>query len=87
MTTTWTIAIDWDRDGSFDGQYDDVTNSAISADWFLGERTPYQDTADNSTLTSRAEQQRQTFFTGVLLEFPWKPLYAGLSYNVTVSTE
>ena len=23
----------------------------------------------------------------VLLEFPWKPLYAGLSYNVTVSTE
>jgi hypothetical protein len=51
MTTTWTIAIDWDRDGSFDGQYDDVTNSAISADWFLGERTPYQDTADNSTLT------------------------------------
>jgi hypothetical protein len=51
MTTTWTIAIDWDRDGSFSGQYDDVTSYIISAGWFLGERTPYQDTADNSTLT------------------------------------
>jgi hypothetical protein len=51
MTTTWTIAIDWDRDGSFSGQYDDITNNAISARWFLGERKSYQDTADDSTLT------------------------------------
>ena len=51
MTTSWTIAIDWDRDGEFDGQDDDLTSYAISAAWFLGERTPYQDTADNSTLS------------------------------------
>ena len=51
MTTSWTIAIDWDRDGEFDGQDDDLTSYVISAAWFLGERTPYQNTADNSTLT------------------------------------
>ena len=50
MTTTWTITIDWDRSGDYAGQYDDVTGYIISADWFLGERTLYQDTADNSTL-------------------------------------
>ena len=52
MTTTWTITIDWDRvSGDYAGQYDDVTGYIISADWFLGERTLYQDTADNSTLS------------------------------------
>lgn len=51
MTTTWTIAIDWDRDGSFSGQYDDVTDYVISARWFLGQRKPYQDIADDSMLT------------------------------------
>jgi hypothetical protein len=51
MTTTWTIAIDWDRDGNFGGQYDDVTSYVISSNWFLGERTPYQDTADESKLS------------------------------------
>lgn len=51
MATSWTIAIDWDRDGNFSGQHDDVTAYVSSARWFLGERTPYQDTADNSTLS------------------------------------
>jgi hypothetical protein len=51
MTTTWTIAIDWDRDGQFTQTYDDVTDRVISAEWFLGTREAYADTADNSTLT------------------------------------
>jgi hypothetical protein len=51
MTTTWTIAVDWDRDGNFSEQNDDVTAYVISARWFLGERVPYQDTADDSMLT------------------------------------
>ncbi|MCZ7554501.1 MAG: hypothetical protein M5U05_18305 [Anaerolineales bacterium] len=51
MTTTWTIAVDWDRDGNFSGQNDDVTVYVSSARWFLGERKPYQDTADDSMLT------------------------------------
>ena len=33
MTTTWTIAVDWDRDGSFSGQHDDVTAYVSSARW------------------------------------------------------
>jgi len=50
MTTTWTIAIDWERNGSFDDTYNDVTDHVISAQWFLGLRQPYQDAADNSAL-------------------------------------
>ena len=50
MGTTWTIAIDWDRNGNFNGTHDDVTAYAMSAHWFLGTKTPYQNTADNSRL-------------------------------------
>ncbi|MBL8161683.1 MAG: hypothetical protein JNJ61_06815 [Anaerolineae bacterium] len=50
MTTTWTIAVDWDRNGDYTGTYDNVTSRVISANWFLGGRTPYQDVADESTL-------------------------------------
>ncbi len=49
MTTTWTIAIDWDRDGTFSGD-DIVTDRAIWINWFLGFRKPYMDIADNSVL-------------------------------------
>jgi hypothetical protein len=31
MPTTWTIAIDWDRNNNYTGTYDDVTNRVISA--------------------------------------------------------
>lgn len=48
--TTWTIAIDWARNGTFHDTYDDVTDRAIMAQWFLGFRQPYQDAADNSVL-------------------------------------
>ena len=51
MPTTWTIAIDWDRNGNYSDTYDDVTARVISANWFLGMRKPYQNMADNSMLT------------------------------------
>ncbi len=51
MTTTWTVAIDWDRNGSYANEFDDVTSRVISANWFLGMRQAYQEMADNSTLT------------------------------------
>jgi hypothetical protein len=46
--TTWTIAIDWDRNGDYIGTYDDVSNRVMSAKWFLGARTPYQQIANDS---------------------------------------
>ena len=64
MTTTWTIAIDWDRDGNFSGQYDDVTSYVISAQWFLGEKKPYQDTADDSMLTLVLNNSDKRFSPG-----------------------
>ena len=50
MSTSWTIAIDWDRNGNFTGTYDDVTQYVLFARWFLGMRQPYQDDADDSML-------------------------------------
>ncbi len=50
MSTTWTIAVDWDRNGGFDGTYDDVTDDVMYARWFLGMRQPYQVDADDSML-------------------------------------
>ena len=50
MTTTWTIAIDWDRNDNYSDTYDDVTSRVMSAKWFLGIRQIYKEDADNSTL-------------------------------------
>ena len=60
MSTTWTIAIDWDRNGDFDGTYDDVTSRVIDVNWFSGRRKPYEDTADDSMieLTLRNDDKR-----------------------------
>ena len=49
MATTWTIAIDWDRDGEFSGD-DIVTERAVWVNWFLGFREPHKDIAQNSVL-------------------------------------
>jgi hypothetical protein len=51
MATTWTIAVDWDRNGNYTDTYDDVTSRVISTSWFLGIRQPYKHDADSSTLT------------------------------------
>lgn len=48
MPTTWTISIDWDRNGDFSSTYDDVTSRVLQTNWFLGMRKTYQDMADNS---------------------------------------
>jgi hypothetical protein len=50
MPTTWTIAIDWDRNGNFTGTYDNVSSRATQVDWVLGARRPYQDVAEDSVL-------------------------------------
>ena len=50
MTTQWTIAIDWNRDGDFTDTYDNITDRIISANWFLGMDEAYMDAADASSL-------------------------------------
>ena len=49
MATTWTIAIDRDRDGEFNGD-DIVTDRVVWVNWFLGFREPYMDISENSVL-------------------------------------
>ncbi|MDX2136926.1 MAG: hypothetical protein SF123_02435 [Chloroflexota bacterium] len=48
--TTWTIAVNWNRDGDFSDANEDVTSLLISATWVLGTQKPWQDIADNSVL-------------------------------------
>jgi hypothetical protein len=50
MPTTWTIAVDWDRNNDFTGTLDDVTSRVISAKWALGMRAPYTPIANEATL-------------------------------------
>ncbi len=47
MTTSWTIAIDWNRDGS----YTDETSKVLSANWFLGFQQPFADVGSDAQLT------------------------------------
>ena len=49
--TVWAVDVDWERDGSFVHELDNITDWVMSAQWFLGEKKTYQDTADDSTLT------------------------------------
>ena len=46
MATAWTIAIDWNRDGS----YTDETANVLSANWFLGFQQPYMDVGSDAQL-------------------------------------
>ena len=58
MTTTWTVSIDWDRDGT----YTDETSYVMSAQWFLGFQQPYMDVGNDAqlTLTMRNTDKRFT---------------------------
>ena len=47
MTASWTIAIDWNRDGS----YTDETAKVLSANWFLGFQQPLADVGSDAQLT------------------------------------
>lgn len=35
MTTSWTVAIDWDRNGDFSVEHDDITQGVLLAEWFV----------------------------------------------------
>ena len=61
MSTSWTIAIDWDRNGDFSGEHDDITQSVLLAEWFVGMQRPYQLTADGSTLVMRLNNKDRRF--------------------------
>jgi hypothetical protein len=80
MTTTWTIAIDWDRNGNYTGTYDDVTNRVTEATWSLGMKKPYQNAADNSPLTLKLSNHDRRYSP----EYASGPLYGKLAPFRTV---
>jgi hypothetical protein len=42
--------VDWDKNENFTGIYDDITSDVVSAEWFLGARSPFQSVCDELTL-------------------------------------
>lgn len=59
--TTWTVAIDWERNSNYTDIYDDVTNRVISIQWSLGSNKSYQDIADNSVLNLKLNNEDKFF--------------------------
>lgn len=49
------MAFDWDRDGAYTVD-DEVTNSVISASWYLGYRQSYREMTDNRRQAMRTER-------------------------------
>jgi hypothetical protein len=71
MPTTWTIAVDWDRSGSYTDTYDDISAYVIEATWYLGMKKPYQTIADNSVLALTLNNSDRRFSP----EYIDSPLY------------
>lgn len=74
MTTVWTVYVDWDRNGGFTNEFDDVTERVISANWFLGFRSRYADVADDSMLDLVLDNSDRRFSP----EYTDSPLYGKL---------
>ncbi len=91
MATTWTIAIDWDRDEEFSGD-DIVTERAVWVNWFLGFREPYKDIAQNAVLGLVLDNRDRRFspenssspLTGKLV--PLRPVKLELNDGTTTRT-
>ena len=71
MTTSWTIAIDWNRDGS----YTDETSKVLSANWFLGFQQPFADVGSDAQLTLIMQNMDKRFTP----ENPTSDLYGKLA--------
>ncbi|MEO8391773.1 MAG: hypothetical protein ABI700_02165 [Chloroflexota bacterium] len=92
MTTTWTIAVDWNKNGSYTDTNDDVTSRVISANWFLGMREAYQDVADNSVLSLMLKNDDRLYspeyssspLTGLLV--PFRPVRIQSNDGTTTRT-
>jgi hypothetical protein len=74
MATTWTIAVDWERNGDFTGTYDNVTSRVMDARWFIGARKPYQDVGDEAMLSLTLDNSDKRYSP----EYASSPLYGYL---------
>ena len=92
MSTSWTITIDWDRNGDFSGEHDDITQRVLVAEWFVGMQRPYQLKADGSTLVMRLNNKDRRFSpensAGPLTEklVPLRPVRIQSNDGTTVRT-
>lgn len=61
MPTSWKFLVDWDRDNDFNGEYDDISDWVLTANWFLGMQQPYSSTGDNSRLKVTLQNMDKRF--------------------------
>jgi hypothetical protein len=59
--TTWTIAVDWQRNNTFTDTNDNISAFVITANWFLGTRGPYREIADDSMLELTLDNSDRRF--------------------------
>jgi len=81
------VYVDWERTGTFDGVYDDITPYVMDARWQIGSRTPYFDVADAGRATIQVNNETG-FFTPenadspvVSYLVPLRPLRIDLVYE------
>jgi hypothetical protein len=73
--TTWTISVDWSRNGSFTDPNDNITGRVISANWFLGFRKPHMDIVDDSVLALILDNTDRRFSP----EYSASPLFGSIT--------
>lgn len=61
MTITYSIAIDYDDDGTFTDLTDDITQQVLKTEWCLGMPEPYADIASVSTASITVRNNGQWF--------------------------
>lgn len=84
-TATYTVAVDWDKDGTYTGTYDDITAYVRSIRMFNGFRQPYMNVAGEATLELELDNSDKRFSpeysSGPLYGKKWKYLPVRVQAN------
>ena len=70
-TATYTVSVDWDKNGNYSGTYDNITTYVRNIRSFNGFRAPYMNVAGDSTLELELDNSDRRFSP----EYSGGPLY------------
>lgn len=79
-TATYTVSVDWDKNGNYTGTYDDITSYVRSIRSFNGFRQPFMNVAGEATLELELDNADKRFSP----EYSGGPLYGKKWINLPV---
>lgn len=79
-TATYTVSVDWDKNGNYSGTYDDITTYVRNIRSFNGFRAPFMNVAGDSTLELELDNADRRFSP----EYSGGPLYGKKWKNVPI---